>query len=61
MMHIVDFNKYCKTCKYLDVDEQEDPCNECLHNPVKEDSRKPINYTELGPNDEPKKSKKTKA
>lgn len=61
MMHIVDFNKYCKTCKYSDVDEWEDPCNECLHNPVKEDSRKPVNYTEDGHKNESKRSKKTKA
>ena len=61
MIHIVDFDKYCETCKHSYVDEWEDPCNECLHNPVKEDSRKPVNYTESGYNDEPKKSKKTKA
>lgn len=61
MMHIVDFNKYCRTCRHLDVDEWKDPCNECLHNPVKEDSRKPVNYTEDGHNNESKRSKKTKA
>jgi hypothetical protein len=61
MMHIVDFNKYCRTCKYSDLDGQEDPCNECLHYPVKEDSRKPVNYTEDGRNNESKRSKKTKA
>lgn len=61
MMHIVDFNKYCRTCKYSDLDGQEDPCNECLHYPVKEDSRKPVNYTEDGCNNESKRSKKTKA
>lgn len=61
MMHIVDFNKYCRTCKYSDLDGQEDPCNECLHYPVKEDSRKPVNHTEDGRNNESKRSKKTKA
>ena len=61
MIHMVDFNKYCETCKHSDIDEREDPCNECLNNPVKEDSRKPVNYTEDGHNDESNRSKKTKA
>lgn len=26
----VDFEKYCKTCKYSNINEWEDPCNECL-------------------------------
>ena len=25
----VYFDKYCKTCKYSDVDDVKDPCNEC--------------------------------
>ena len=44
---IVDFKKYCETCKYKDVDEVKDPCNECLDNPVNIDSRKPINYKDI--------------
>ena len=48
---IVDYYKYCKTCKHKNKAENEDPCWDCLTIPVNEDSHKPINYEE-------KKSKK---
>lgn len=41
---IVDFNEYCKKCKYKNLDEFMDPCNECLNNPVNINSKRPINY-----------------
>lgn len=41
---IVDFKKYCKTCKHRDQDEWLDPCNDCLDKPANEHSKKPINY-----------------
>lgn len=40
----VDFNKYCETCKYKDLGGAEDPCNECLENPVNIGSVKPVKY-----------------
>lgn len=40
----VDFAEYCRNCKYADVDDVKDPCNECLDTPCVEHSRKPINY-----------------
>lgn len=43
---IVNFEKYCKTCKYKDVKEVKDPCNECLDNPVNDHSEKPVKYKE---------------
>lgn len=43
---IVEFDKYCKTCKWKDTDDNLDPCNECLANPVNENSKKPVNYEE---------------
>lgn len=43
---IVDFVKYCKTCKHCDIAEYEDPCNECLDNPTNVNSKRPINYKE---------------
>ena len=46
MERIVDFEKYCKTCRYYETNETEDPCNECLTEPVREDSRKPAKYSE---------------
>lgn len=51
--HIVEFHKYCPNCKYKDLvenpsDWDADPyniCNECMSEPVNEDSRKPIYFT----------------
>ena len=43
---IVDFKKYCETCKHKDVKEVKDPCNECLDNPMNAHSHKPVNYEE---------------
>lgn len=47
---IVEFDKYCETCKYKDVKEVEDPCNECLDNPTNINTKKPINYKEKDKN-----------
>ena len=43
---LVDFNKYCETCKHKGVAEPEDPCNECLENPMNLFSHKPIKWEE---------------
>lgn len=43
---IVDFQKYCATCKHKDVEETEDPCNECLTEPARPYSQKPVNWEE---------------
>lgn len=43
---IVEFEKYCPTCKYYELDENEDPCYECLAEPANIDSHKPIKYEE---------------
>ena len=40
----VYFNKYCQTCKNKDVKESDDPCDECLSQPVNLYSHKPVNY-----------------
>lgn len=40
----VDFATYCKTCKYKDVDDVKDPCNDCLGEPCNLHSHKPVNY-----------------
>ena len=42
----VYFHKYCRTCKYFRTEEDKDPCNECLNEPVNEYSHKPVNYVE---------------
>lgn len=43
---IVEFDKFCKTCKHKELDEKFDPCHECLSNPVVAGSIKPIRYEE---------------
>jgi hypothetical protein len=42
----VHFDKYCKRCKYKEVDMVEDPCNACLDEPVREYSHKPVCFEE---------------
>ena len=42
----VYFDKYCKTCEHKEVNEQDDPCYECLHNPANVYSHKPVNWKE---------------
>lgn len=42
----VDFEKYCKICKYYDKAENEDPCWDCLNEPANEHSQRPVNFKE---------------
>lgn len=42
----VYFHQYCSSCIHKDVDEKDDPCDECLTYPSNENSHKPINYKE---------------
>ena len=42
---IVDFEK-CKTCKYYDLSEDQDPCWDCLADPVNTNSSTPTKYEE---------------
>lgn len=45
----VDFS-YCESCKYKNTREEEDPCNDCLNSPAREDgSRKPMRYEPVKP------------
>lgn len=43
---LVEFYKYCSTCKHADLPEEDDPCNECLTIPARESSHKPEKYEE---------------
>jgi hypothetical protein len=43
---IVDFEKYCKDCKYKETNSDLDPCNECLSNTVNLHSEKPVKFEE---------------
>ena len=40
----VRFDEFCSKCQFKDVDEGEDPCNECLHHPVNLHSRVPTEF-----------------
>lgn len=42
----VYFDRYCKTCQHKDVNDGEDPCDECLNEAVNSYSHKPVNYKE---------------
>ena len=43
---IVDFHKYCKTCKHSKKKDNEDPCDECLDNPTNTNTSRPVNWEE---------------
>lgn len=40
----VYFNIYCDTCKYKNTKEDDDPCDECLGEPVNLYSHKPVRW-----------------
>ena len=43
-LKIVEYEKWCPTCKHLNEPEEEEPCYECLTEPANVDSHKPINW-----------------
>lgn len=45
-MKLVEFEKYCPTCKHKDIKEEEQPCHDCLTEPANQYSHKPVNYEE---------------
>lgn len=44
----VYFDQYCKTCKYEKTKEEDDPCDECMSEPVNLFSHKPVKWTKKG-------------
>lgn len=44
----VDFATYCKKCKYSEIDDVKDPCNECLAEPKNLHSSKPVKWEDDG-------------
>lgn len=42
----VEFEKYCKDCKFKDLEETEEPCCDCLAEPVNLYSHKPVKWKE---------------
>lgn len=45
-MKEVYYEQYCKTCEHSSKAESEEPCNECLSEPARQNSHKPIKYEE---------------
>lgn len=43
---IVEFEDWCKKCKHHDLLETEDPCFDCLDDPVNTHSHKPTKWEE---------------
>lgn len=48
----VFFGVFCASCKHRNLNESEDPCNECLGATVNLNSHKPINYKKEDANNE---------
>lgn len=46
-LQFVDFEQYCKTCKYKKKKGIEDPCNECLDVCVRDNSCKPEKWEKM--------------
>lgn len=42
----VYFGEYCNKCKHEKLGEEEDPCRECLEEPVNLYSHKPVKFEE---------------
>lgn len=40
----VYFDQYCKTCKHCKKENTDEPCNECLDNPINLYSHKPVKW-----------------
>lgn len=47
----VRFDLYCSKCKHKKLPEIDEPCYECLKNPVNLHSRKPVNFEEENNNE----------
>ncbi len=43
---MVRYDKWCDRCKHRDIPENDDPCEQCLDNPINENSEKPIYFEE---------------
>lgn len=40
----VHFHEYCKSCKFKDMKNKEEPCDECMSEPTNLNSHKPVKY-----------------
>lgn len=44
----VYFHEYCKSCKHKNTEATDEPCDECLGEPINLNSHRPVNYEEKG-------------
>lgn len=42
----VYFDQYCGSCKHRDDPNDSEVCNDCLYEPARIDTHKPLNYEE---------------
>ena len=40
----VYFHEYCKNCRHKKVKDTDDPCTECLNEPLNWNSHRPVKY-----------------
>lgn len=40
----VYFHEYCKKCKHEKNKETDEPCNECMENPINWNTHRPVKY-----------------
>lgn len=45
----VDFNKWCEKCDHKSLKEFKSPCNECLEEPVRIGTDKPLYFEKPNP------------
>lgn len=43
--HLVDFKKWCPSCKNYTKSEDEEPCAICLCNPITDGTDKPLDWS----------------
>lgn len=42
----VYYDQYCSKCEHANKKEEEEPCAECLNNPVNEWTHRPVKFEE---------------
>lgn len=45
-LHLVEFDKWCKRCKYEKTNSNDEPCDTCLEFTARPDSRRPERWEE---------------
>lgn len=55
----VYFHEYCKLCQHFKKTEEEEPCCDCLNEPVNTNSHKPVYFEEVEKNGKNTRIRKT--